>query len=347
MRSRFVRGIGCVFVAVLALVVTGAIGSAWLLVTVLDLATGTSQPALVPVAAGMFVGALVLLAVVGAVSHGMRGVTNAVADLIDASERVQAGDYANRVPVRSHTPGPVRSLVHSFNTMTERLESDEQQRRTLLADISHELRTPLAVLQGELEAMVDGVYPADDAHLATTLEETRVLARHIDDLRTLALAEAGTLALHREPTDLGVLVEEVAAAFRTSADAVSATIETSVTDDVPLLDVDPVRIREVLGNLVGNALRYAPAGSAVTVAASVTAPGRVAVSVRDAGPGISADLLPHVFERFAKSTESRGSGLGLAIARQLVEAHGGTISAMSRPGEGTSIRFELPSGEPA
>ena len=153
--------------------------------------------------------------------------------------------------------------------MTSRLEADEAQRRTLLADISHELRTPLTVVQGNLEAIVDGVYPPDPAHIAVVLDETKVLGRLIDDLRTLALSEAGTLTLHPEPTDPDVLVGDVVRSFEPAAATAGVTLVAAIDGDLPIVEVDPVRIREVLANLVANALRHTPAGGRVTVAGSV------------------------------------------------------------------------------
>jgi two-component system sensor histidine kinase BaeS len=226
--------------------------------------------------------------------------------------------------------------------MAERLEADEKQRRSLLADVSHELRTPLSIVQGNLEALLDGVHPADEAHLASILEETRVLSRLVDDLRTLALSETGSLPLHREPTDVAVLASEVAASFRPAAEAAGVAVEAALDDDLPLLDVDPVRTREVLSNLVANALRYTPSGGRVALSGAVAAPGRVRLSVTDTGTGIAPDVLPHVFDRFWKSPDSRGSGLGLPIAKNLVEAHGGEIGAESPPGGGTTIWLTLP-----
>jgi signal transduction histidine kinase len=229
--------------------------------------------------------------------------------------------------------------------MAERLEASEAQRRTLLADVSHELRTPLAVVQGNVEAILDGVHPADPDHLESILEETRVLSRLVDDLRTITQSEAGRLALHREPTDLDVLVSDATGSFETAATAAGVTLSIEVPDDLPILDIDPVRIREVVANLVGNALRHTPSGGRVTVSGALTgAAGRraVEISVRDTGSGIDPALLPHVFDRFAKAADSRGSGLGLAIARGLVEAHGGTIGVESAPGDGATFRFTLP-----
>jgi two-component system sensor histidine kinase BaeS len=243
------------------------------------------------------------------------------------------------VRVTEQGPRETRDLARTFNEMTERLEHNETQRRALLADVTHELRTPLTVMQGSLEALLDGVYPRDDAHLAPILEETRVLARLVEDLRTLSLAESGALKLHREPTDLATLIEETLTSFRAQADSAGSALKSDVLDDLPPLDLDPVRIREVLTNLIGNALRHAP-GAQIEVSARL-ADGHVAVAVRDSGSGIPPEDLPHVFDRFYKSEQSRGMGLGLAIARNLVEAHGGEIQAESGPA-GTVLRFSLP-----
>ena len=167
------------------------------------------------------------------------------------------------------------------------------------------------------------------------------MARLIEDLRTLSLAEAGTLTLHREPTDLSVLAADVAGSFRPATETAAIRLVTAVAEDVPLVEVDPIRIREVLANLVANAVRHVPAGGTIRIAGRV-ASGGVELEVVDDGPGIPPELLPTVFDRFAKSAESRGSGLGLAIARAIVEAHGGSIEVVPRDRAGTTIRFSLP-----
>jgi signal transduction histidine kinase len=288
----------------------------------------------------------VLVLVVGVlvgVGRGLRSSAGTLDELVEATRAVEAGDYSVRVGPRVRGLRAVRQLVSGFDTMAARLETDERQRRTLLAEISHELRTPLTVVQGNLEAILDGVYPADPEHLALILDETRVLSRLIDDLRTLALSEAGTLALHPEPTDPDVLVADVVRSFEPAATAAGVELTVSFAEDLPILDLDPVRIREVLANLVANALRHTPAGGRVTVAGSVTTDRRwVSLEVRDTGAGIDPTLLAHVFDRFVKGDDSRGSGLGLAIARQLVLAHRGEIVAESPPGAGTTIRVQLP-----
>src|SRR5207249_9366084 len=171
-------------------------------------------------------------------ASSLRRLAAPLGDVIEAVGHVADGDLSTRV--RERGSREARALARAFNAMTSRLEAGEEQRRRLLADVSHELRTPLTVVQGNLEALVDGVYPADEAHLSGILDETRVLSRLVDDLRTLALAESGTLALHREPTDLDVLVAETVNSFRAAADEGGVAIRAAVGEDVPLLEVDPV-----------------------------------------------------------------------------------------------------------
>jgi len=274
-------------------------------------------------------------------ARALRGSGAVLDELVDVAARVEAGDYSARVrqPVRG--PRPVRDLVHAFDTMTARLEVDEGQRRSLLADVTHELRTPLAVVQGNLEAIIDGVHPADETHLSAILDETRVLTRLIEDLRTLALSEAGSLSLHREPTDLAILAADVATAFEVAAGTAGIEIDANVDDSLPLLDIDPVRIREVISNLVSNAIRHTPRGGTIRISGTLDGD-VVELVVSDTGSGIEPDLLPHVFERFSRSASTGGSGLGLAIARGLVELHGGAIAASSAPGSGTRIQVRLP-----
>ena len=331
-RGRFVRravtfavGFFTLFAFVVAVFVT-------VLINVLSATAGAGWGAFFPF------GVLAALFVTFAIARGIRRLVVPLGDLIEAAESVEAGNYAVRV--RARGPRELRSLARAFNSMSAHLESSEKQRQQLLADVTHELRTPLTVVQGNLEALLDGVYPADAQHLAPILDETRVLSRLVDDLRTLSIAEAGALALHREPTDISALVTDSVASFRAQADAAGVELITEAAA-LPQADIDPVRLREVLSNLLANALRYTPRGGSVRVSATASK-GSLSVVVGDTGPGIAADALPHVFDRFYKSDESRGAGLGLAIAKSLVVAHGGEISAMSEPGQGTEMRFTLP-----
>ena len=235
----------------------------------------------------------------------------------------------------------MRTLARAFNSMTAKLEVQDRQRRDLMADIAHELRTPLAVLQGRVEGMLDGIYPRDEGQLAAVLQDTRMLARLVEDLRTLAHTESGTLALQKEPTDPAILVNDTAASFAGEAVEHRIQLDVDAAPNLPLVDIDPVRIREVLTNLISNAFRHTPAGGRVTVGVT-TQSNKLVMTVRDTGAGIPIDDLPRVFDRFYKGHGSRGSGLGLTIARNLVAAHGGDIRAESAEGKGTTITVTLP-----
>lgn len=284
----------------------------------------------------------VLVAIIR-VAQNLRRMSVPLDDLVDASNKVANGDFSVRVEERRWPP-EIRSLIDGFNSMASRLQVNDQQRRAMLADISHELRAPLTVIQGNVEAMLDGVYPADEKQLKSILEETQILSRLVDDLRTLALAESGALHLKREPTDLAALIREVASSFQSRMDELGVKIDLRL-EDIEQLEIDPARIREVLSNLIGNALRYSPRGEVVKInlAESVEGgEGSARVSVEDNGPGIASADLPHIFDRFYKSSDSGGMGLGLSIAKYLVEAHGGKISAESDFGKGTRISFTLP-----
>ena len=293
------------------------------------------------VAAALTGGILLLGLAAVVLTRAVRRMAAPIGDVMEAADRLAAGDHDVRVDPRG--PREVRALGRAFNDMAERLEANEALRRNLLADVAHELRTPLSVIRGNAEGVIDGLYPADQPHLAPIVEETVVMARLLDDLATLSTAEAGTLSLHRESVAAEDLVTDPLAAFRTRADAGGIVLEARPAADLPPLDVDPVRIREVLSNLVSNALRHTPRGGEVTVTAEPVERGTaVRFAVRDTGSGIATDELPLVFERFRKSADSGGVGLGLAIARGLVRAHGGTIGAESEPGMGTTIWFILP-----
>jgi signal transduction histidine kinase len=234
-------------------------------------------------------------------------------------------------------------LVRAFNQMSARLADVDAGRRTFLADVAHELRTPLTVIEGQLEAIEDGVYPADVAHLAPIREQIRTLEQLIDDLRTVALAETGSLTLDRLPTDVAALVDDVVAAYSAQARAAEVSLSADHQPSLRAASVDPQRIRQLLGNLLANSLRHTPAGGRVTIRTRASADGAtLTVEVADTGSGISPELLPRVFDRFVKEDGSPGSGLGLAICRDIVRAHGGEISIASQPGRATTVSFSLP-----
>ena len=341
MRGHFYRRMAFLFATVMGLVLFGAFTLFWAIASALGFVRTEGQPpwwADHPGGPPFFVVPLAILVALVLLGRMFRGVARPVGDLIDAAGRVEAGSYDTRVAERG--PREMRSLAHAFNAMAARLEANESQRKQLLADVTHELRTPLTVMQGNVEALLDGVHPADAAHIGPILEETKVLARLIDDLRTLSLAESGALALHQEPVDVASIARDVVTAFSDQARRGDVALGSSAEGPMAI-DADPVRLREVIVNLVANALRYTPAGGSVAIDARGTE-GQIEVTVRDTGSGIAPDAVGGIFDRFSRSTDSPGAGLGLAIAKSLVEAHGGTIRAESAPAQGTRIVFTLP-----
>lgn len=252
-----------------------------------------------------------------------------------------------RVPVTTRDETGI--LAEAFNDLTERRERMEAQRKAMVSDIAHELRSPLTNIRGWLEVTRDGFVEPDPALLGSLHEEAMVLQRVIDDLQDLAAADAGTLRLHREPVRVEDLVDQVVAAYRVAADTAGVAL-TGKTDDTLWLDADPVRMRQVLGNLVSNALRHTPADGTVTLTAWRDGDD-IVLTVADTGTGIGPEDLPHVFERFWRADQSRsrrtgGSGLGLSIVRDLVAAHNGTVEAASEPGTGSVFTLRLPNSTP-
>lgn len=292
----------------------------------------------------------VLLATVAVTLLAGRRLARPIHALTAAVQRMEAGDRTARVPMKGRRQDEVGRLAHAFNAMAVSMEENEQQRQAMVSDIAHELRNPLTNVRGYLEGVQDGLVPLDDALIASLLEESTLLGRLVDDLQDLALADAGRLHLHPEPLDAADLVEQVTAAHRAAATVAGITITADV--DGPLrIEGDPGRLRQALGNLVGNALRYTPSGGSVTLTASAGPDGHATITVADTGTGIAAEHLPHVFDRFyradaSRSRETGGSGLGLAITRHLVEAHGGTIEARSTEGAGSTFTIRLPLADP-
>jgi two-component system sensor histidine kinase BaeS len=276
--------------------------------------------------------------------RAVQDIATPLASVMAAADRVAEGDLGVRVPERG--PGDFGRLAESFNRMTEELERADQQRRNLTADVAHELRTPLHIIQGNLEGILDGVYEPTAEHVNATLDETRTLARLVDDLRTLSLAEAGQLPLTWEPVDVAELLADVATSFSGQAEAARIDLRVETEGELPTIVGDVGRLDQVLSNLMANALRYTSAGGAITLRAQPT-DGGVCIVVHDTGKGIPPEDLPYIFDRFWRGDRSRshaggaGSGLGLAIARQLVQAHGGRIGVESEPGQGTTFTIEF------
>jgi signal transduction histidine kinase len=260
-------------------------------------------------------------------------------DLLAAARRVGRGE--RDVHVEPRGPRELRALIETFNGMATSLRDAEDQRRRFLADVTHELRTPIAVLQSSIEAQLDGIHPRDDAHLRSLLEETEVLGRLVEDLATLALADAGRLTLHTEPVHPAALAADATEAVAPLAEHKRVALTVDADDALPTLEADPTRLRQVLVNLLTNAIRHSPTGGVVSVVVRSDA-SAVSFTVHDTGRGIPADQLDAVFDRYTKAADSGGSGLGLAIARDLVRAHGGTIVAANRPDGGAAITFTVP-----
>ena len=264
--------------------------------------------------------------------------------LARAARALSRGDLSQRVPVTGSVE--VAEVMSSFNEMAEALERSETLRKNMIADIAHELRTPLSVIQGNLQAMLDGVYPLTKEEIAQVYDETILLNRLVSDLAALTKAEAGQLHLDLVPVAPAELVTGMAEMFREAAREQDIELEQVIEPDLPTIQADPDRLRQVFANLLSNALRHTPAGGRITLAAA-SAGNAVRFSVSDTGPGLTPEEQAHVFERFWRADLSRsrdrgGSGLGLTIARYLVEAHGGEIGVESHTGEGARFWFTIP-----
>lgn len=273
-----------------------------------------------------------------------RRISNPLSNIMDASEAVSQGDLSVRVP--EGRPGEFGRLAAAFNHMVSELEQTDQTRRGLAADVAHELNTPLHIIQGYLEGILDKVYEPDQETINTMLEETHLMARLVEDLRTLSLAEAGVLPLEMRQVNLAELLEDIRTTFSGQTEAAGVELHTEVNADLTLA-ADPDRLNQVLINLTANALRYTPQGGQITITASQSSDG-IQIEVTDTGQGIDPQHLPHIFERFYRADKSRthadgsGHGLGLPIARQLIRAHGGDITVQSQPGQGTTFTIMLP-----
>jgi signal transduction histidine kinase len=295
---------------------------------------------------GALIAGLAALAVTLALSSR---ILRPVERLTEAAQRMEKGDLTVRVPVTSEDE--IGQLAHAFNSMAGSLAQQEQLRRNMVTDVAHELRTPLTNLRGYLEAARDDLVPSDAALVDNLYEETMLLSRLVADLQELAQAEAGQLALLRQPASLAGIVEQAVTILRPQANAKGLMLSVDLPDNLPPVDVDPERVGQVLRNLLNNAVAHTPQGGEVAVAAR-SGDREVAVSVRDTGTGIAAEHLPYVFDRFYRADKSRarqtgGAGLGLAIAKQLVIAHGGSIKVESAPEQGTTFTFTLPAAQNA
>jgi signal transduction histidine kinase len=264
--------------------------------------------------------------------------------LAGATRKFGKGDFSHRVDFKDR--GEIGELGRSFNTMADDLERNERLRRNMVADVAHELRTPISNLRGYLEAISDGLVKPDEATIHSLSEEASSLSRLVDDLQELSLADAGELRLIFQPEDISRLIRETITALQAEAAAKSLTMSASLPATLPEVNIDSHRIKQVLYNLLDNAVAHTGPEGRITVTAWQEED-RVYISVADTGEGIPAEDLPLIFERFYRVDKSRtrstgGTGLGLTIVKRLVEAHGGRIDARSKPGQGATFTFSLP-----
>jgi two-component system sensor histidine kinase BaeS len=276
-----------------------------------------------------------------------RTISRPVRDVTTATQRVASGDLGYQVPVR--TKDELGELASSFNKMSTDLDLANRRRKQMTADIAHDLRTPLSVILGYMESLATGKLEPTPETFEIMYDKGLHVQHLIDDLRILALADAGELTLAVRPVEPAVLLEHTALAHMIQAQEKSVEIRVEASGELPELAVDPDRMAQVLENLVSNALRYTPEGGEIILAAAVEGD-RIRLRISDTGTGIHAEDLPHIFNRFYRSNTARsqdnemgGSGLGLAIAKSIVVAHGGTIDAASELGEGTTFTIYLPS----
>jgi signal transduction histidine kinase len=289
-----------------------------------------------------------LVAILTGVALGFffsRLISEPMKQLTLAARKVATGDFSPRVTTK--TDDEIGEVSIAFNTMAEQLEEKEKSRRQLLADIAHELRNPLSIIQGNLEAWLDGVITPTSDQVASVYDETVLLSRLITDLRDLSLAEAGQLKLYQNATELGEFIFAEIASVETRCREKQISISADLPAKLPLVFIDKDRIRQVLHNLVDNALRYTPARGKIKIGARYERPGWVTVSVSDTGVGIGRKDLPHVFDHFYKADPSRqrghgGAGIGLAMVKRVVELHSGKVWVKSRAGNGTTFYFTLP-----
>ena len=278
-----------------------------------------------------------------------RRILKPVSDLTDAARRMEQGDLAARVDVRSRDE--IGELGHAFNSMAQARASAEELKRRMVGDIAHELRTPLTNLKAQLEAIEDGLLTANVETLASLQEETDLLERLVDDLQELALAEAGQLKLEIAEVSLEEAARAAIAAVKSTADAAGVRLESEIGAGIPAARADRRRVGQILRNLLSNAITHSPRGRTVRVAATQSG-SVVEVAVHDEGPGIAPEHLPGIFDRFYRADPSRsrstgGAGLGLAIVRQLARAHGGDVRLETEPGKGSSFFVTLPISRPS
>lgn len=276
-----------------------------------------------------------------------------VKELTEAAEKLGEGDLSQRVPI--HGKDELASLGRTFNKMADSLQTSEKARKAMTADIAHELRNPLAVQRASLEAMQDGIYPMTNENLTPVIEQNILLTRLVEDLRTLALVDANQLDFDLTQFDLPGLCRKIINLYQAEADRRSISIRLTPDPGQSRKQVqvyaDPVRVEQIISNILTNALRYTPESGEIVLEIQKTGVNLVSTTIHDSGPGIPSETIPYVFDRFyrvdrARSRQDGGTGLGLAIARQLSEAQGGRLSAANHPDGGAVFTLILPTTRP-
>jgi two-component system OmpR family sensor kinase len=298
---------------------------------------------------GAFLAVILILAVGALLSRGLNAPLQRLAA---AAQAVATGDLEQQVEAGGSVE--VAQVGQAFNEMTASLKEAETLRQNMVADVAHELRNPLSVLQGNLWAILNDAYPLEKAEISRLYDETRLLSRLVEDLRELALADAGQLDLNLRPTDVAQVIRDTVDTLSLVAEAQEVNLNAKVPEELAPVQADPDRVAQVLRNLLINALRHTPPDGSVTVSAAASSEA-VEIAIADTGDGIAVDDLPHIFDRFWRADPARarskaggeerlagGTGLGLAVAQSLVEAQGGRIWVESTPGERTVFRFTLP-----
>ena len=273
-----------------------------------------------------------------------RQIVSPLARITSAAQRVKQGDLSQRVGASGSSE--LAELGESFNNMVETLSYDQELRHNMVADIAHELRTPLSIVQGNVEAMLDGVLPTNTENLNSLHQETKLLSRLVDDLRTLSLAEMGQLRYHPEAIGLNDLAQNVVDGFKTQFATKNIKVNLETNEELPSVWADRDRTAQIMRNLLGNAFYYTPVDGSIDIRFISTAEG-ITTSITDTGTGIPPEDIEHLFDRFYRVDRSRarqtgGSGLGLAIVKQLVEAQGGKVWVNSVMGKGSTFSFSLP-----
>ncbi|UCG54578.1 MAG: HAMP domain-containing protein [Dehalococcoidia bacterium] len=273
-----------------------------------------------------------------------RKIVSPLSRITSAAQKVRLGDLNQRVDIGGSSE--LADLGNSFNNMVEKLEYDQELRHNMVADIAHELRTPLSIVQGNVEAMLDGVMPADNQNLNSLHQETLLLSRLVEDLRTLSLAESGQLKYFPQEMDLVGLIRNVVDGFKAQFATKNIRLKIADSERLPRVWADKDRTAQIIRNLLSNAFYYTPDNGSVSIKLTSN-PDSMTVSINDSGTGIPPEDLQHIFDRFYRVDRSRtrktgGSGLGLAIVKQLVEAQGGKIWVESVMGKGCSFYFNLP-----